>query len=100
MHFDETVYTVKNSADAARFATTLEQEGITEYRVSGPTIEDVLLKVAEELDLGTQDPQNDGKNVVIIDEQSEYGKERDGNTDDVASQRPRLLTGRRIGLMR
>ncbi|KAE8385826.1 hypothetical protein BDV23DRAFT_187897 [Aspergillus alliaceus] len=54
-HFEETVYTVQTSAEAASFISKLEEEGVTDYRVSGPTIEDVFLKVAEELD--SQAPQ-------------------------------------------
>ncbi|EZF29399.1 hypothetical protein H101_06923, partial [Trichophyton interdigitale H6] len=46
---DQVIYTVADSSQAARFVSQLEENGITEYRVSGPTIEDVFLKVAEEI---------------------------------------------------
>lgn len=46
---DSAVYTVPTSADAARLITRMEAGGMHDYQVSGPTIEDVFLKVAEEV---------------------------------------------------
>ncbi|KAI9370395.1 hypothetical protein BJX61DRAFT_544684 [Aspergillus egyptiacus] len=83
VHFDETVYTVQDSAEAARFVAELEQEGVTEYRVSGPTIEDAFLKVAAE---SMQGNFRDG--LQITD-----GKES-GDRDSL-----QLLTGRRISMV-
>ncbi|RPA83510.1 ABC transporter [Ascobolus immersus RN42] len=45
---DATVYRTPTSIDASRIINKLEQLGITDYQVNGPTIEDVFLKVAEE----------------------------------------------------
>ncbi|KAK2816018.1 hypothetical protein FQN49_008065, partial [Arthroderma sp. PD_2] len=75
---DQVIYTVRSSSRAARFVRKLEENGIMEYRVSGPTIEDVFLKVAEEI-------QNESE-----------GWEDDGKVSDKA---PQLLTGRRIGMI-
>ncbi|KAL4917969.1 hypothetical protein BDW62DRAFT_210883 [Aspergillus aurantiobrunneus] len=91
VHFHETVYTVQGSAEAARFVSDLEQEGVTEYRVSGPTIEDVFLKVAIELDLETS------KENVQSSERLPNDVARD--TDENAARRSlHLMTGRRIGM--
>lgn len=46
--YDQTVYNVPDSGAAGRVVDRLEGLGIEEYHVSGPTIEDVFLKVAEE----------------------------------------------------
>lgn len=46
---DQTVYRVADSAAAAHFIAELERAGITDYQVNGPTIEDVFLKLAEEV---------------------------------------------------
>lgn len=46
--YDQTVYNVPDSAAAGRVVDCLEALGVEEYHVSGPTIEDVFLKVAEE----------------------------------------------------
>ncbi|KAK2756497.1 hypothetical protein FQN54_005390 [Arachnomyces sp. PD_36] len=85
-HHDETVYHVPDSAQAARFVARLEQSGITEYSVSGPTIEEVFLKVADEAS-------------------SESPESRDGDAfgqtmgnKSAAYSAPQLLTGKRIGM--
>lgn len=46
--YDQTVYNVPDSAAAGQVVDCLEALGVEEYHVSGPTIEDVFLKVAEE----------------------------------------------------
>ncbi|EKG18758.1 ABC transporter-like protein [Macrophomina phaseolina MS6] len=47
--FDQTVYQVSDSAQASTLTAALEREGITQYQVNGPTIEDVFLRLAEEI---------------------------------------------------
>ncbi|KAL2824061.1 P-loop containing nucleoside triphosphate hydrolase protein [Aspergillus cavernicola] len=88
VHFNETVYTVQGSAEAARFVSELEQEGITEYRVSGPTIEDVFLKVANELEL-----ESSRENV----HESQRAEEDAG--DNAEHRSLQLLTGHRISMV-
>lgn len=46
--YDQTVYNIPNSGSAGRLIRELERNGIEEYHVNGPTIEDVFLKVAED----------------------------------------------------
>ncbi|KAF2156283.1 putative ABC transporter [Myriangium duriaei CBS 260.36] len=46
---DHVVYHLPNSSAASDFASELEKLGIREYRVEGPTVEDVFLKLAEEV---------------------------------------------------
>lgn len=101
-HFDDKVYTVKNSAEAARFVNTLEQNGITDYRVSGPTIEDVFMKVAEEIKADLPGPQaDDGKGLFVKEQSTNSITESQGTTDTLATSRtPQLLTGTRIGMAR
>lgn len=94
VHFDETVYTVQDPAEASRFVATLEREGIAEYRVSGPTIEDVFLKVAEEVDLDSLERRNDDMDLI------EDPPKHDGEADDKEDGPLQLLTGRRIGMIR
>ncbi|KAJ9227162.1 hypothetical protein DTO027B5_830 [Paecilomyces variotii] len=91
--FDETVFTVHDSLRASQFVAMLEQEGITEYRVSGPTIEDVFLKVAEELD--DRHPASDVEET--LDEQP---KQDIPESDKSADAKLKLLTGERIGMFR
>ncbi|KAL4868540.1 hypothetical protein BDV12DRAFT_197234 [Aspergillus spectabilis] len=91
-HFDETVYTVQGSAEAARFVSELEQEGVTEYRVSGPTIEDVFLKVASDLDL-----EATGENGGTTRQAQRDAAEDTDENDERRSLH--LMTGRRIGMV-
>ncbi|KYG44544.1 hypothetical protein M433DRAFT_155489 [Acidomyces richmondensis BFW] len=46
---DQTVYNLADSVSAAKFVTELERAGVRDYQVNGPTIEDVFLKLAEEV---------------------------------------------------
>ncbi|KAK0610321.1 Retinal-specific ATP-binding cassette transporter [Lasiodiplodia hormozganensis] len=55
--FDKTVYQVADSAQASVLTAALEREGITQYQVNGPTIEDVFLKLAEEIHEQSSGPE-------------------------------------------
>ncbi|KAE8352760.1 P-loop containing nucleoside triphosphate hydrolase protein [Aspergillus coremiiformis] len=90
-HFEETVYTLQTSMEAASFISTLEREGITGYHVSGPTIEDVFLKVAEEL--GPQEIQG----TALNNPQVEPGYSEQNDKEDTHG-RLQLLTGHRISM--
>ncbi|KAE8374236.1 P-loop containing nucleoside triphosphate hydrolase protein [Aspergillus bertholletiae] len=90
-HFEETVYTVQTSAEAASFISRLEQEGITEYRVSGPTIEDVFLKVAGEM--GSQNSQD----TIVENSQAEMQPHEKPGKEDT-HQKLQLRTGKRISM--
>ena len=57
--YDLRMYQVADSSQAARFVAYLEQNGVHDYQVSGPTIEDVFLKLAEEIYNPTSDSQTD-----------------------------------------
>ncbi|PGH09402.1 hypothetical protein AJ80_07677, partial [Polytolypa hystricis UAMH7299] len=83
IHYDSTMYHVSDSSQAAELVMKLENQGIKEYRVSGPTIEDVFLKVAEEV--------QSGADALEEDESVKDMKE------DVKSA-PQLLPGKRIGM--
>lgn len=49
VYHDQTVYRLDDSASSAAFVTEIERAGITDYQVAGPTIEDVFLRLAEEV---------------------------------------------------
>jgi ABC-type multidrug transport system ATPase subunit len=90
--FDETVYTVQDSALVSRIVAVLEKENITEYRISGPTIEDVFLKVAQELPQDSVQPES----VDIVN-----GKPKSEDlTEENANGTAQLLTGKRISMVR
>jgi ABC-type multidrug transport system ATPase subunit len=49
VYHDQVVYNLPDSAAAANFVVELERHGVSDYQVNGPTIEDVFLKLAEEV---------------------------------------------------
>ncbi len=96
--YDQTVYNVTDSAQAARFITELERQGIRDYQVNGPTIEDVFLKVADEVKTTHDHEQGAASNprsldrVLISEDKSSESDEEDKG--------PQLLPGKRIGFAR
>ncbi|KAJ9663808.1 hypothetical protein H2198_000568 [Neophaeococcomyces mojaviensis] len=103
-HGDQILYLLPTSAEAAEFVQQLEKDGMTEYQVSGPTIEDVFLKLAEETRTSTE-PENgrDGSEEDVIRTLSP----KDGKATVISSQAlkesrtnavPELLTGKRISM--
>ena len=47
--YDQTIFTVPDSARAADLLERIEQQGFKEYQISGPTIEDAFMKISEEM---------------------------------------------------
>lgn len=94
--YDKTVFMLPDSARATEFISQLESDGVKEYQVSGPTIEDVFLKVAEEVKLDSPGPVR-----------AESPSSQEGKDDSIAIQTkqagapeaaPQLVPGRRIGM--
>lgn len=46
--YDQTIYTLHTSAEAARFVQVLERNGVEKYEINSPTIEEIFFNVAEE----------------------------------------------------
>jgi ATP-binding cassette, subfamily A (ABC1), member 3 len=46
--YDQTIYTLQDSAQAASFVRVLETNGISNYEIASPTIEEIFFNVAEE----------------------------------------------------
>ncbi|KAI7516003.1 putative ABC transporter, partial [Hortaea werneckii] len=57
--YDQTVYQVPDSGSAAKMIKLLEGSGVQDYQVNGPTIEDVFLKLAEEVKAELQKGESD-----------------------------------------
>lgn len=84
---DETVYTIPTSAEAAQVIRHLEGQGVTDYHVSGPTIEDVFLQVAEEAKIDSDDLPNNDLNTPST------------QTGEKGEQGLQVMPGRRIGMV-
>ncbi|KAL9090930.1 MAG: hypothetical protein Q9165_005138, partial [Trypethelium subeluteriae] len=105
--YDQTVFNIQDSAKAAKFITELERAGHREYQVSGPTIEDVFLKLAEEV---KEDATTAQANAIHESIQPKASPETDkapksppeqiseSKGDEYAG--PRLVTGKGTGLLR
>ncbi|KAG0125716.1 hypothetical protein HOY82DRAFT_672957 [Tuber indicum] len=83
--YDQTVYNIPDSTSAGELVDKLETRGVDEYHVSGPTIEDVFLKVAEE----TADIQDQQLR------QSPSTEAADKESEDVS-----LYAGERLGIFK
>lgn len=98
--YDQTVYQLADSAEAARFVTRLEEQGIRDYQVNGPTIEDVFLKLAEEV---KQDLPNTVVGQTAAHSKFLMGRSSSPETmSEIKSNEGglQLLTGRSTGIMR
>lgn len=96
-HDEQTTYLLPSSAETARFLSRLEHDGITEYQVSGPTIEDVFLKLADEVKV----EQNTLSNAPSRDEnEKQPAKSSNIIVQENQPETPELLPGRRIGVMK
>ncbi|KAI9788547.1 MAG: hypothetical protein M1835_002205, partial [Candelina submexicana] len=102
---DQTVYSVLDSTRAARVITELEREGFRDYQVNGPTIEDVFLKVADEVKVG----HGQGEGTTLQPPLKVRGKAVDNavrmsedkvSESDEEDKGPQLLPGKRIGFAR
>lgn len=100
MSFDVISYLAPSSYLAAQVIRALEAAGISDYKFSSPTIEDVFLQVAEEV-------KNEGINTnhpvstTISNTEKQISVERvtvDG--DEVEEDRLELLSGQPIGFFR
>ena len=93
---DQTTYLLPTSSETAKFLTRLEGDGVTEYQVSGPTIEDVFLRVAEEV----RTPNVTAENLAEIgsrDSNEEKAvKDSTVMVQETRAEVPQLLSGRRL----
>ena len=101
--YDQTIFTAKDSAQAASLITVLEEEGIKDYEISGPTIEDSFFKVAEETETEDVLPQITKEEEALptkgFDKQTIVLEER--ISQDVQNEKsPKLRSGKQIGFAR
>ncbi|EXJ91967.1 ATPase [Capronia epimyces CBS 606.96] len=106
-HHDQTIYSLTSSAKTADFLARIENDGVGEYQVNGPTIEDVFLKLAEEVSPSPNESTAIDKDEVLQKSRSILSNEPTvAKGARVAVDRnqslgaPRLLEGRRINMPR
>ncbi|KAI9648179.1 hypothetical protein NHQ30_002811 [Ciborinia camelliae] len=100
--FGQITYVASTSKEAAQIIKRLEKENITEYQLSGPTIEDVFLQLADEI----RAERDESFSLQILSSDNEqYGKEKEPVTKLAmvsTHERPalELYTGQNIGFFR
>ncbi|KAK3900763.1 hypothetical protein C8A05DRAFT_35591 [Staphylotrichum tortipilum] len=90
---EEAAYITSSSAMAATVIRELEAAGVTDYRFSGPTIEDVFLQLAEEVHEDAVDPRG------VLSSGDETSAEKD-EKPAVAEQGLELRSGEPVGFLR
>lgn len=95
--FDMVTYVAPTSNLAARVIKILEENGFTQYRFSGPTIEDVFLQLAEEI----KDEEAFKGISPGVPGESDSGNEKDlpssSSKEGSTHQGLKLLDGKRVG---
>ncbi|KAL9613623.1 MAG: hypothetical protein Q9167_001851 [Letrouitia subvulpina] len=87
---DQTIYNMPDSLHATRVLDALERHGVKDYGVSGPTLEELFLKLTEtSLHVGSS---QQGSNVATIQEKPE-----DPDPDSMPTVPVNLQHGRHIG---
>ncbi|KAL8826272.1 MAG: hypothetical protein Q9191_003900 [Dirinaria sp. TL-2023a] len=97
--YDQTVYTLPNSSQAALFVQMLEERGIKNYEISSPTIEEIFFNVAEEMSLDAGGKTltkaiNDKASDNVVREESKLA---DGEENGAGLH---LQAGKRVGVLR
>ncbi|RMZ79683.1 hypothetical protein DV738_g3253, partial [Chaetothyriales sp. CBS 135597] len=96
---DQVIYTLPTSTETTAFLERLEADGVIDYQVSGPTIEDVFLKVAEEV--ATPEPsvlKLEDDTISPSSDDPKPSQQSDAVVNKVQAEVPELLTGQRIGI--
>ncbi|MCJ1278243.1 hypothetical protein MMC21_006058 [Puttea exsequens] len=101
--FDQTIFTLPTSAQAAVVIRALEAEGVKNYEISSPTIEEIFFNVAEDVEAlsgppsepGSASPSNEdtviksGEIVAIADDKKSIAAQYENGL--------KLQNGKRIG---
>ncbi|OAQ57587.1 ABC transporter [Pochonia chlamydosporia 170] len=96
--FDLVTYVAPTSNLAAQVIMTLEDNGITQYRFSGPTIEDVFLQVAEEIK--DEDALKGVASGILGEVEGANEKGIFSSKEGSTHQGLKLLDGKRVGFVK
>lgn len=102
--YEYNVYQSPDSATAAAIMADLDNNGVEDYRVQGPTVEDVFLKLADEIkdDFGTGGTAQTITNMNMDETASteEKAAKIDAPVSNLGKPRMNLTTGQGTGLLR
>ena len=102
VRYDQTIYTLPDSAKAAAFIRMLEENGISNYGITSPTIEEIFFNVAEDLELPGIDRMRLQTTKVLSDKSPGEVNTMEQKAEDLedAGKVLQLQTGRAIGVAR
>lgn len=101
--YDQTIYTLPDSSEVARFLQVLEKNGVKKYEVNSPTIEEIFFNVAQETEvieatrtrsrvqtapMGPRSPEKLSKGILAMEEKAPE--------TEIESEDLQLQVGRRI----
>ncbi|KHO01664.1 ABC transporter-like protein [Metarhizium album ARSEF 1941] len=96
--FESATYVAPTSNLAAQVIRSLEGSGVSQYRFSGPTIEDVFLQLAEEI---KDEEAFKGASAGVLGEvDGTNEKDLPSSTEGSTLQGLRLLDGKRVGYVK
>jgi ATP-binding cassette, subfamily A (ABC1), member 3 len=98
--FDQTTYLARTCSEAAQVVRALEKEGIDDYKLSGPTIEDVFLQLAEEVRSESESDLSRGHLSSSPDVETQKNPVVGTVTLGSEGEKLELLPGRTIGFGR
>jgi ATP-binding cassette subfamily A (ABC1) protein 3 len=98
--FGQTMYTAATSKQAAQIIKRLEVKGLTDYQLSGPTIEDVFLQLADEIHAESSTSLNRDTSSQDTEKNDEQPSTRLTTIPTNADPGLELHTGRNIGFFR
>lgn len=93
--YDQTIFTVPDSARAADLLSKLESQGYKNYQIHGPTIEDAFMKISDEMSDGSELLAQAEAAVDAASDVDSTSKEK-GPAATVTENHLQLLTGKHM----
>ena len=97
--YDQTIYTVSDTGRAMKVIKEFENQGITKYQVTGPTIEEVFMKLAEDSDSEKASEISDSVSDNVITPAPSHHREKATATITQKHGGEPLLSGKKIGFV-
>jgi hypothetical protein len=98
--FGQAMYAASSSSQAAQIIRRLESEGLDDYQLSGPTIEDVFLQLADEIRTGSTSTVDRHTPSPNVESNEKHTDEKTTQVPEEAGPGLELHTGRSIGFFR
>lgn len=93
--YDQTIFTVPDSARAADLLSKLESQGYKNYQIHGPTIEDAFMKISDEMTDVSEAPVQAEAAIDTVSDVESTSKEKAPATT-VTENHLKLLTGKHV----